>query len=83
MTELFKLVVVSAGTSDPSSTRLLADRAAQRVASLAASAPRQAHEAPFFLNSSAAESCDARPRTPAGTAFRLSVDAEEKVGLLP
>ena len=33
MTE-FRLVVVNAGVSDPSSTRLLADRAAQRVASL-------------------------------------------------
>jgi len=35
--ETFSLVVVSAGTSDPSSTRLLADQAAQRVAALAAS----------------------------------------------
>jgi FMN reductase len=35
MSETFTLVVVSAGTSDPSSTRLLADRAAQRVATLA------------------------------------------------
>jgi len=35
MTTQFQLVVVSAGTSDPSSTRLLADRVAQRVASLA------------------------------------------------
>jgi FMN reductase len=32
----FAVAVVSAGTSDPSSTRLLADRAAQRVAALAA-----------------------------------------------
>jgi FMN reductase len=32
----FSVVVVSAGTSDPSSTRLLADRAAQRAAALAA-----------------------------------------------
>ena len=32
----FKLVVVSAGTSDPSATRLLADRTAERVAALAA-----------------------------------------------
>ena len=32
----FKLVVVSAGTSDPSSTRLLADRAAERAVALAA-----------------------------------------------
>src|ERR1700760_2363459 len=35
MSETFTLVVVSGGTSDPSSTRLLADRAAQRVAALA------------------------------------------------
>jgi FMN reductase len=32
----FRLAVVSAGTSDPSSTRLLADRAAERAAALAA-----------------------------------------------
>ena len=35
MSETFNLVVISAGTSDPSSTRLLADRAAQRVTALA------------------------------------------------
>ena len=40
-TERFRLVVVSAGTSDPSSTRLLADRTAERVTALAA---RQGHE---------------------------------------
>lgn len=34
--EPFRLVVVNAGTSDPSSTRLLADRAADRVAAIAA-----------------------------------------------
>jgi FMN reductase len=34
--DTFKLVVVSAGTSDPSSTRMLADQAADRVAALAA-----------------------------------------------
>jgi FMN reductase len=34
--EPFKLAVVSAGTSDPSSTRLLADRIADRVCELAA-----------------------------------------------
>ncbi|HTT55265.1 MAG TPA: CE1759 family FMN reductase [Streptosporangiaceae bacterium] len=34
--EPFRLVVVSAGTSDPSSTRLLADRTAGRVTALAA-----------------------------------------------
>jgi FMN reductase len=34
--EQFKLVVVSAGTGDPSSTRLLADRIAERAAALGA-----------------------------------------------
>src|SRR6202453_1615192 len=34
-TEPFRLVLVSAGTGDPSSTRLLADRVADRVAALA------------------------------------------------
>jgi FMN reductase len=36
MSETFDLVLVSAGTSDPSSTRMLADRTAQRVAAVAA-----------------------------------------------
>jgi FMN reductase len=40
-TERFRLVVISAGTSDPSSTKLLADRAAGRVTALAA---RNGHE---------------------------------------
>jgi FMN reductase len=35
--DAFTLAVVSAGTSDPSSTRLLADRAAERVMAVAAS----------------------------------------------
>jgi FMN reductase len=35
MSNILNLVVVSAGTSDPSSTQLLADRTAQRVAALA------------------------------------------------
>jgi FMN reductase len=35
MSETFTLVVVTAGASDPSSTRMLADRTAQRVAALA------------------------------------------------
>src|ERR1700728_1618385 len=35
MSETFELVVVSGGTSDPSSTKLLADRVAQRVAEIA------------------------------------------------
>ena len=33
--ETFRLVVVSAGTGDPSATRLLADRTADRVRALA------------------------------------------------
>jgi FMN reductase len=37
MNNEFRLVVVSAGTSDPSSTRLLADRTAERAATRAAS----------------------------------------------
>ena len=40
-TERFRLVLVSAGTSDPSSTQLLADRTADRVTALAA---RHGHE---------------------------------------
>ena len=40
-TERFRLAVVSAGTSDPSSTRLLADRAAASVTALAA---RRGHQ---------------------------------------
>ena len=36
MSEALTLVVVTAGTSDPSSTRMLADRTAQRVTALAA-----------------------------------------------
>ncbi len=35
MTDTFQLAVVSAGTSDPSSTRLLADRIAERTVNLA------------------------------------------------
>jgi FMN reductase len=35
MNETFNLVVVSAGTSDPSSTRMLADRTARRVTAVA------------------------------------------------
>lgn len=36
LAERFRLLVISAGTSDPSSTRLLADRIASRAAALAA-----------------------------------------------
>jgi FMN reductase len=39
--ETYRLVVVSGGTSDPSSTRLLADQTAQRVAAIAV---RDGHE---------------------------------------
>jgi FMN reductase len=43
-TEPFKLVVVSAGTSDPSSTRLLADRVAERAVALAARHQNARHQ---------------------------------------
>jgi FMN reductase len=43
-TEPFKLVVVSAGTSDPSSTRLLADRVAERAVALAARPQNARHQ---------------------------------------
>ena len=43
MSETFELVVVSGGTSDPSSTKLLADRVAQRVAALAERRGAAAH----------------------------------------
>jgi len=36
LAERLRVIVISAGTSDPSSTRLLADRTAERVAALAA-----------------------------------------------
>ena len=39
--DTFRLVLVSAGTSDPSSTRMLADRTAQRVVGLAAKGGHQ------------------------------------------
>ncbi|HZM76302.1 MAG TPA: CE1759 family FMN reductase [Candidatus Limnocylindrales bacterium] len=39
--DTFKLVVVTAGTGDPSSTRMLADRTAQRVVELAAKRGRE------------------------------------------
>ncbi|HET9138324.1 CE1759 family FMN reductase [Actinophytocola sp.] len=51
----FQVVVVSAGTSDPSSTRLLADRTAQRVTTLAAERERQAAVRVIELRELAAE----------------------------
>jgi len=39
--DTFSIVVVTAGTGDPSSTRMLADRTAQRVAEIAAKRGRQ------------------------------------------
>lgn len=44
-----RLVVVSVGTSDPSSTRMLADRAAKRVTALAAERGSAAHTAVIDL----------------------------------
>ncbi|WP_031468634.1 CE1759 family FMN reductase [Sciscionella sediminilitoris] len=51
----FRLVVVSGGTSDPSSTRLLADRIAGRTAELAGERAEQVHISTIDLRELAAE----------------------------
>lgn len=51
----FALVIVSAGTSDPSSTRLLADRAAGRVAAIAGERGREVTTSVIDLRGLAAE----------------------------
>lgn len=51
----FRLVLVSGGTSDPSSTRLLADRIARRVSSLTADRGRQVTTAVVDLRELASE----------------------------
>jgi FMN reductase len=53
--EPFKLVIVSAGTSDPSSTRLLADRIADRSCELAACHGRSVTSSVIELREIAAE----------------------------
>ena len=55
MAQTFNLVVVSAGTSDPSSTGLLADRAAQRVAALAGQRGHLVHTRVIDLREMAAD----------------------------
>jgi FMN reductase len=51
----FQLVVVSAGTSDPSSTRLLASRIAERATALAAGHGHQVHVSVIELRELAAD----------------------------
>jgi FMN reductase len=51
----FRLTLVSAGTSDPSSTRLLADRTAARVAALAAGQGKQVSVSVIELREIAAD----------------------------
>jgi FMN reductase len=55
MNDTLRLVVVSAGTSDPSSTRMLADRAAQRAAALAGERGATVHTEVIDLRELAAD----------------------------
>ena len=68
--EPFKLVVVSAGTSDPSSTRLLADRIADRACELAARRDPETAEAPTHASLVKAKYGDQPPRQPRPNANR-------------
>ena len=55
VTERLRVIVISAGTSDPSSTRLLADRTAERVAALAAERGHQVTVSAIDLREFAAD----------------------------
>jgi FMN reductase len=55
LAERLRVIVISAGTSDPSSTRLLADRTAERVAALAARRGRQVTVSAIDLRELAAD----------------------------
>ena len=68
--ETFRVAVVTAGTSDPSSTRLLADRVAQRVEAIAARQDPQTPEAPTHASLVKARYGDQAPRQPRPNANR-------------
>jgi FMN reductase len=70
-----KLVVVNAGTGDPSSTRLLADRTAQRVAALAAAAGETVDIQTVDLRDIATEVTNALVSQHVGTGLRAVLDA--------
>lgn len=69
------LVVVNAGTSDPSSTRLLADRTAQRVAALASKDGETVDIRIIDLREIATEVTTALVSQHIGTGLRAAMDA--------
>src|SRR5579859_4019524 len=71
----FRLVVVSAGTSDPSSTRMLADRVATRVTALAASHDAGVAVAVIELREIAAEITTALTSQLTGPRLQHAIDA--------
>jgi FMN reductase len=71
----FSLVVVSAGTSDPSSTRLLADRVAARVTALAASHDSGVTVSVIELREIAAEITTALTAQHVGPRLQQAIDA--------
>jgi FMN reductase len=71
----FTLVVVTAGTSDPSSTRMLADRTAQRVADLAGRRDTEVTVRSLDLRSLATEITTAMVSQLVGPKLRQAVDA--------
>jgi len=71
----FSLVVVSAGTSDPSSTRMLADRVAARVTALAASHDARVTVSVIELREIAAEITTALTAQHIGPRLQQAIDA--------
>ncbi|HEY6790960.1 MAG TPA: CE1759 family FMN reductase [Trebonia sp.] len=71
----FRLVVVSAGTSDPSSTRMLADRVAARVTALAASHDAGVAVAVIELREIATEVTTALTSQLTGPRLQQAIDA--------
>jgi FMN reductase len=69
------LVVVSAGTGDPSSTRLLADRTAQRVAALASEGGESVDIRVIDLREIATEVTTALVSQHVGPGLRAAIDA--------
>ena len=75
LTGPFSLVVVSAGTSDPSSTRMLADRVAARVTALAASHDAGVTISVIELREIAAEITTALTAQHVGPRLQQAIDA--------
>ena len=71
----FALVIVTAGTSDPSSTRMLAERAARRVADLAGRRGREVAVRVIDLRELATEITTAMVSRLVGPALRKAIDA--------